>query len=523
MTKRERARKLRIRRAIVLGGSAFAIAIMVFFIAYFILNGTVSQVKKGTIGPNIYIANVHVSGLTAKEAKESLKKQVEAHGKETVTLVAEDAEVEVPLAELGFQIKDIDKLVEQAVSYAQEGNVFSRYRKIKSLEAGVKRFDVTYTIDENTAKDTITDKMPELENAAKDATIKRVDNAFVITEGKKGKKVDLKESVKTIEQYLNKSWKHKDSEKIELVTTTEEPNVTKAQLEKIQDVLGTYNTWFAANNNRGKNVALATSRINGTVLMPGEEYSVSTGMGSRNAANGYLEAGSYENGQTVQTYGGGICQVSSTLYNAVLLSELEVTERWPHSMTVAYVKESMDAAIAEGLQDFKFKNNTDAPIYIEGKTVGGNLTFTVYGEDNRSANRQVSYISEVTSRVAAKKKFVESNDPIGTLKVGTEGHDSVKAKLWKVVKENGVEVSRTNVNTSSYQMSTAIWNVGIATDNAEAKNIVKAAIATQDEAKIKAAIEQAKQVIKAAQTPVAPVVPTTPPAEQQPDPLQPEG
>lgn len=96
--------------------------------------------------------------------------------------------------------------------------------------------------------------------------------------------------------------------------------------------------------------------------------------------NGYALAGSYENGQTVQTYGGGICQVSTTLYNAVIRAELKIVERFPHSMTVHYVPRSADAAIAGTHKDMKFKNTFDTPIYIEGKANGSTITFTVYGK-----------------------------------------------------------------------------------------------------------------------------------------------
>ena len=510
MRRRNRRKGLPNKRMIIIGGVVLAVVFMVLLIAYFILSGTANKVAKGTIGPNVYIEYVNVSGLNAKEAKKLLEEQEKEYQAETAKLIAEDSHAEVSLGELGFRLKDLDNLIKKAVSYGKDGSMWNRYQTVKKLEEGAKHFDAVYAIDPEVAKATINEKMPELENAAKNATIQRVNNGFVITDGQSGKKIELEESVKKIEEHFNKKWKHQGTETIQLITVTDEPDITREQLEKIQHVLGTYNTLFESNNNRGKNVALATSRINGAVLMPGEEYSVSTGMGSRNKENGYFEAGSYENGQTVQTYGGGICQVSSTLYNALLLAEIEITERWPHSMTVDYVKASMDAAIAEGLQDLKFKNNTDAPIYIEGKTSGGKLTFTVYGQENRSTSRKISYLSEVISKTEAKKKFVETNDAVGTLKVGTAGHDSVKAKLWKVVTENGVEVSRTQVNSSSYQMSTAIWNVGVGTDNAEAKAVLKAAIATQNEAQIKTAIEQAKQIIANASKP------TTPPATETP-------
>ena len=158
----------------------------------------------------------------------------------------------------------------------------------------------------------------------------------------------------------------------------------------------------------------------------------------------------------------------------------------------------MDAAIAEGYKDLKFKNNTDTPIYIEGYTSGGKLTFTVYGKENREADRTIEYVSEETSRTDYKKKFVATGDKVGTLKKAVSGHTGMKAKLWKVVKENGVEVSREAINSSSYMASDATYHVGTKTDNAEAKKILTDAINTQDEGKIKAAIAKAKDVIKKA-------------------------
>jgi hypothetical protein len=237
-------------------------------------------------------------------------------------------------------------------------------------------------------------------------------------------------------------------------------------------------------------------------------------MGSRNQENGYLEAGSYLDGQTVQTYGGGVCQVSTTLYNAVILAELEITERWAHSMTVDYVKPSMDAAISEGYKDLKFKNNTDAPIYIEGYTTGGKLTFAIYGKETRPEGRKISYVSEIVSKTAAKKKFVASSDAVGVLSKTVSGHDAVKAKLWKVVTENGVEVSRVEVNSSNYQSSTAQYKVGTGTDNAQAKSVLTEAIKSQNEDTIRSAITRAKDIISAASQPAPQPQPTPGEGEQ---------
>ena len=159
-----------------------------------------------------------------------------------------------------------------------------------------------------------------------------------------------------------------------------EPEGTKEELAKVKDLLGSYTTNYSTSSaGRCANISVAAGKINGTVLYPGEEFSVGQTIGPLTAAGGYELAGAYENGQTVQSYGGGVCQVSTTLYNAVLKAELEVTQRSNHSMIVTYVKPSMDAAIAGDYKDLVFENDTDAPIYVQGiYNSGGSITFNIY-------------------------------------------------------------------------------------------------------------------------------------------------
>ena len=185
------------------------------------------------------------------------------------------------------------------------------------------------------------------------------------------------------------------------------PDFTKEELAKVKDLLGSYTTNYSTSSaGRCANISVAAGKINGTVLYPGEEFSVGQTIGPLTAAGGYELAGAYENGQTVQSYGGGVCQVSTTLYNAVLKAELEVTQRSNHSMIVTYVKPSMDAAIAGDYKDLKFVNNLDAPIYIEGYTVGKDIYFNIYGQETRPSNRKVTYESEVVSEEDPGTQFV---------------------------------------------------------------------------------------------------------------------
>ena len=191
-------------------------------------------------------------------------------------------------------------------------------------------------------------------------------------------------------------------------------------------------------------------------------------------------AGSYVSGKVVDSLGGGICQVSTTLYNAVLKAELDVTERYNHSMIVSYVDPSADAAIAESSgKDFKFVNNQEYPIYIEGVTQDKKITFTIYGKETRSENRVVTYESEVLEVInpPADIIYTDSSQPIGYI-VTDSAHIGYKARLWKVVTEDGVEVSRTQVNSSNYKMVPRSATVGTATSDPSAYEQITAAIAT---------------------------------------------
>ena len=284
---------------------------------------------------------------------------------------------------------------------------------------------------------------------------------------------------------------YEDAE-VELKLDTEEPTIKKADLESLQDELGSYTT-NAGWGDRVQNIRRATELINGTVVMPGEEFSVEQATLPYTEENGYVAGSAYENGQIVESIGGGLCQVSTTLYNAVLYAELEVTQRAPHSMSVSYVEPSRDAMIAEGISDFKFVNNYDTPILIEGYIDGNNqLGFYIYGKDTRAAGHSVEFESETLETTEYTKKYVEDTESaVGSQETEGAGMDGSTARLWKVTYENGEEVSREVINNSTYQTSDVTVKVGTKSDNAEATKRVEEAVATQDQEKINAAISKA--------------------------------
>jgi hypothetical protein len=209
--------------------------------------------------------------------------------------------------------------------------------------------------------------------------------------------------------------------------------------------------------------------------------------------NGYELAGTYQNGTTIESFGGGICQVATTLYNAVIRSELEITQRYNHSMLVSYVQPSMDAAIAGTYKDLRFKNNTDYPIYIEGITSGGNITFSVYGKETRASNREISFESETLSTTEPATQFnLDSSASMGSWVVSQSAHTGVTAQLWKIVKVDGVQQSRELFNKSSYQSSPKIITIGTSGASSSTLAALKSAIATGNESTVRSAASALK-------------------------------
>ena len=231
------------------------------------------------------------------------------------------------------------------------------------------------------------------------------------------------------------------------------PDVTTNEIgtEAFPDKLATYSTSYASSNaNRSTNIALAASKINGTVLMPGEEFSFNGTVGKRTAANGFKTATVYSNGQVTTDYGGGICQVSSTLYNTVLKANLEITNRINHTFTVGYVPIGLDATVSWGSPDFKFKNNRSYPIKIVATTSNKRLTISVFGL-KEDVEYEVELVSYKTGTIPYSTVYTtDSSLGKGKTKVVQSGSNGATSVAYKILKLNGKEVSRTLLSKDRY-------------------------------------------------------------------------
>ena len=461
-----------------------AVFATMLFGMYFKVNAKTNDKQ---ISEGIYIESVHIGGMTEAEAKEALEAYIETLNETQFTFTAGDKQLSATAAELGFAVTNKD-IVKEAMSVGKTGSLLKRYKDLADLEQGDLVFDLNVSIDKEMVTAFLNDNISKIDTKAVDNGLIREEGKFVYVPGTTGIAVNVGPSAALIEEYIADEWNREDAV-IELSAQITEPRGNEEELAQIKDVLGSCDTNFRTSvASRITNINVATDRINGTVLYPGDVFSVNETILYRNKENGYEKAGSYEGGQTVQTYGGGVCQVSTTLYNAVIYAELEIVERQSHSMTVAYVPLSMDAMIADGIQDFKFKNNQEYPVYIEGYTKGKDLYFNIYGVETRPANRTIEFETKVLETTDPGTKFTAVELPVGTVTQTQSKHIGYKTQLWKIVKEDGVVVSKEKFNTSNYKASPKVLAIGIATDNEVLRNNIYNAIVTGDAATISNAL-----------------------------------
>lgn len=381
-----------------------------------------------TILKGLSIGEVDVSGMTAEEAGEAVNQYLAERLDDEITFHMNGNTYTSKVESLGYSWAN-KGIVEDALNYGKDGNIIKKYKQKCDLEQAPVSLALETKIDEGAVGTILEQNCSQYNQTVEEYGIRIEDGVPVIIGGRAGVTLDVEKSKVTVADFLTKEWTGGAGD-VDLDVVIEMPQTKREDLEKITDVLGAGSTTYgSSSSNRKKNIENGTAKVHGTILYPGESFSMLDACVPFTAENGYKPAGSYESGTVVDTYGGGICQVSTTLYLAVMRSELQIDRRYNHSMLVSYVKPSMDAAIAEGLKDFKFTNNTDAPIYIEGTTDGWEVAFTIYGQDTRPDNREVRFVSET----------LPNSDPSVEL----------RARLWKIVTVDGEE-TKTEFNHSTY-------------------------------------------------------------------------
>ena len=407
--------------------------------------------EEPVVEEGVYAGEVEVSGMTREEALAAVNSYYQELAASPFTVTADGQPVETTLAELGFSW-DAESVVDAALREGKTGGILARYKEKQDLQHSNVVLEIPYTLDSKAVAAFVGVEVAALDTPPVDASITREDGAFVITPEVNGLVTNKVETVKAVEQAV--ADRLEAGMTVEAVAEVTTPACTAEVLGQIQDLLGDKTTDVSGTDARYTNVRVGSGNIDGTVLMPGESASASDMMKSRTPENGYKKATQYVSGRSEEAYGGGVCQVSSTLYVALLEAELQIDERHPHSMTVSYLDPSFDAAIAQGAKDLKFTNNTEYPIYIEAICSNRKLTFNIYGVEDRPANREVVYESTtVYKNWAPDIVKYDPTLPVGYRSATGDRHPNLKSYLEKVVYVDGVEVSRERLHTDTYSAS----------------------------------------------------------------------
>lgn len=423
--------------------------------------------KEERIIPGVYAEDLALGGMTVREAEACLASRLKEMTQ--VPLVVRFAETEggdqtatVILGELGIRWANPEVLV-GVEALGNRGTLIHQYKEQKDIERKNRVLDLQYALDPELVSRYFREQAAMVDREVQEAAIQRIDGQFLVTEGKPGLTLDVEASA---QELLARSvhWDSPEEQSFEATVLEVQPRCTYEELSRIRDPLGTATTYYnsSANSGRNQNLVTGIGLINGTVVLPGEVFSANGAMAPYTEERGWGYGGSYTaEGKIEQTLGGGICQISSTLYNAALQAELTITQRNNHSMTVSYLPVGLDAAIAGDWKDLKFRNDYEAPIYLECYAKNGTLYFAVWGQETRPENRQVSYYSEVTK--TWEEEPVYEDDP--TLPIGQEevsyggaiGHTSV---TYKEVRVDGQVVEKTVVSEDYYRASAKVIRRG---------------------------------------------------------------
>ena len=398
--------------------------------------------RNDRIVSGVTVNGTALGGRTRADARAAVEASLARETEQAITLSAASARREVTLAALGVRA-DVDDTVNRAYGIGRQGNIISRLTQALTARRHGMAVAPAFTLDQDAAKRLLADiahvidRPSTIATAHWDADAKQV----IVDPGITGGKLNLEKSLDLItESTVGKLAADEPVlSKLSLPYEANLPRVTAEMLAPVDTLLGTFTTSYASSSrNRASNVEVAARAIDGTILMPGEEFSYNKIVGPRSSENGYRLAPVIVSGQLQPGIGGGVCQVSTTVYNAALLSNLKIVKRSHHSHPVPYVPAGRDATVVYGAIDLKFRNTTDAPIVIEAETGGRKLTVRILGKGPAPAvSIERSGISRLGGRSITKK---DPKLPAGTRVVEQGGGGGLAVTVTRVVGEGDAAV-----------------------------------------------------------------------------------
>lgn len=437
------------------GNKKLVVASLVVVITLVASIGYVFQVKntvakwENKIYPGVNVYGIDLGEKTKEEAVEILKNQLTTSILDKViTVTVGDKKFELKYSDIEPTI-NIEKTVEEALAFGKELGMFA---KNSSIKKGVNHTVETEMDFNEEGLKTFEDKVNDtVEIKAVDAKISISYGDISVTPETLGKKIDAKELHSKLMAAINPN--PEDVINIAMELKDYSPKVTAEQLKKINGIISSFSSSYTnTGNGRVTNMKIAAGYINGTVLMPGDEFSYNKTIGQTTAERGYEEANTYVGSEIVPNYGGGVCQISTSLYRAAMRANLKSTLRYNHSMMVSYAEPSLDATVFEGDIDYRFKNTYDFPIYIESGMSESYITFNIYGNKEGMGGKTYELVNEIIEKYDYTTEYVDDNNlEVGAQVTKLNGAAGYKSNGYLVTYENGVEVNRELVSTDIYQ------------------------------------------------------------------------
>ena len=498
------------------------ICAIILVVAIFASTGfALFNINNTKIISNISIEGIEIGGLTKKEAEQKILEKIEKNVEQNIIVKTNDFEYQFQLSQIEAKY-DTNKAIEDAYSIGRDGNIFKNNLEIFKRKIKNKNIEVGIDYNQELLDNIINEIAVKIPGAVEKPSYCIEDKKLTITKGKAGntinkekfkeeviKRLELEKQNEPIElEIINVepeaididkiySEVHKEAKNayytkdpfqvyphvdgvdfdleaarellkedkeeyvIDLKITTPEITTNRIGSEAFPDLLSTFSTKYDASNTpRTTNLKLAMNKLNGVVVSPGETFSYNKTLGKRTAEAGYREAGGFAGGRVVQTLAGGICQISSTLYDAVVYANLEIVERHNHMFLAGYVGAGKDATVVYGAYDFKFKNTRKYPIMLKTSIGSGVARIDVFG-----IKEDVEYEVEISSKILSYTPFkvVRENDSSlapGKERVAQNGMNGCKSITYKILKLNGKEVSRTVLSSDTYDPMNKIIKVG---------------------------------------------------------------
>lgn len=412
-------------------------------------------ISSDVIAENVFVQGVNVSGLRPSEAVDRIRREWVAGLPPLILLKYHGGASSVTRDDLGVRL-DIDGAVAEAVKVGRTGTLWQLLWHGLRGNGDPVQIRVATVIDAQRLKAAVEQIAKKANRPPRDARVRvRGEKVEVIPETP-GVVVDVQDSVATLRKVLAEP----EASEAKLVVRTTAPAIRAAQLKGFDTVLARYSTSFnSSDRNRTQNLRLAASLVNETVMLPGQTFSLNARLGPRTMSRGFEKAGTIVDGELVPTPGGGVCQIATTIYNAVLLAGMQVTERHHHSRPIPYTPAGRDATVSWGGQDLKFRNNLKHPVILLVATEGNRLRASLLG--NHEDKVDVELIrSGFKSIPRAEKEVVDPTLPPGTRKVEKSGRDGVQVTLRRVIRKDGKVLKDEVLHTDVYRPETRVIRVG---------------------------------------------------------------